>query len=275
MDGMIVWISMRMVTKATLSRGEFGIRVGMPRILDLLDKYGIKATFFTPGHTAHTHPGIIAEAHKRGNEVAAHSMYHLPQEANDKTPLEEKRRYLKMQVEAIERATGEKPLGFRSSGDFLSDDMPNLLMEMGFVYDSSLMGDDFSPYKMRLGDKVLREEPYTIEFGQECPLLEFPWHWDQDDFPHFEFFSFYLNPRNPFYAATPLSSYKKVKEVWVGSFDWMYENVPGGLHHSVLHPQVSGRGQRIKFLEEVMQYITAKPDVWVAPLIDLARVWQD
>lgn len=270
-DGMIIWLGMmRMAGKGPLSRGEFGPRVGMPRILDMLDQYGVKATFFAPGHTARTHPQVFAEAVKRGHEVAAHSMYHLPREVHDSTPLEEKRRYLREQMEIIERVTGQQPRGFRATGDFGNDDIPKLLLEMGFLYDSSLMGDDFSPYRLRLGDKVEREEPYTIEFGQESPLIEFPWQWDLDDFVHFEFISYFLNPRSPWYAAAPLSSYKKVVEVFQANFDYMYRKVPGGLFHAVLHPQCCAKGQRLVFLEEVLRHVTSHQDVWVAPLIELA-----
>ena len=96
-----------------------------------------------------------------------------------------------------------------------------------------------------------------------------------DDFPHFEFISYYLNPRKPWYAASPLSSYHKVKEVWEATFDYMCRRVPGGLFHLVLHPQCIGKGQRVVLLEEMLQLITSKADVWVAPLIDLAAAWED
>ena len=275
-DGLIIWLGMMGIgSGGFLSRGEFGPRVGVPRILDLLDEFGVKATFFSPGHTARTFPDIIGECARRGHEVAAHSMYHLPHEVGDRTPLEEKRRYLVEQSDAVERATGARPRGFRSSGEWMSDEVPNLLLEMGFVYDSSFMGDDFSPYRLRVGDRVERGEPYTVEFGRESALLEFPWQWDMDDFPHFEFISYYLNPKRPWYAASPLSSYKKVKEVWEATFGYMYRRVPGGLFHLVMHPQCIGKGQRMVLLEEMLQLLTSKSDVWIAPLIDLARSWED
>jgi hypothetical protein len=221
-DGLILWLGMMGArTGGVLSRGEFGLRVGLPRILDLLDEFGVKATFFWPGHSARTFPDSIAQCAHRGHEVATHSMYHLPQEVSDRTPLEEKRRYLSEQVELVERATGTRPQGFRSSGEWTSDDVPNLLMEMGFVYDSSFMGDDFSPYRLRIGDKVEREEPYTVEFGHESALLEFPWQWDLDDFPHFEFISYYLATEKSRRSGWPPST-TCTGRCPVGCFTWCF-----------------------------------------------------
>jgi peptidoglycan/xylan/chitin deacetylase (PgdA/CDA1 family) len=120
-DALALWLGFfRFPTANPLSRGEFGPRVAMPRILNILDKYNIKATFFTPGHSALVFKEIVQEAHHRGHEIAAHSMYHQPSEVGlsmsgvPPASPEQQRRYLEQQIEVLEKTVGERPIGFRS-----------------------------------------------------------------------------------------------------------------------------------------------------------------
>jgi peptidoglycan/xylan/chitin deacetylase (PgdA/CDA1 family) len=247
-------------TMNPLSRGEFGIE-GLKRILNLLDKYAIKGTFYLPGHTALHHPAEMREIADRGHEIGSHGMYHQPKEVGllgSNTTREEKRGYLKQQIEAIEKVTGVRPVGFRSPiGDY-GPDMPELLVEEGYLYDSSLQGSDFVPYRLRVGAKYQFEEPYDIDWGKPSKMVEIPWMWDLDDFPHFEFMSYYLDHNNGWYGQAPLSSPEKVKEVWLGHFDFMYENIPGGVYTTAQHPQCSGRGMRLKCFEDMINHMNRK-----------------
>jgi peptidoglycan/xylan/chitin deacetylase (PgdA/CDA1 family) len=191
-DALSLWLGLfRFTTANPLSRGEFGATVGVPRILDLLDRYELKATFFVPGHTAVVFPDAVRAIHARGHEVAAHSMYHAPYEVGlamsgiePATP-EQQRGYLEQQIEALEKLTGERPVGFRSPiGDWVGEHVPQYLIELGFTYDSSLQGHDFVPYRLRIGDTYQTEEPYEVHFGEPSSLLEIPLHWDTNDFAH-------------------------------------------------------------------------------------------
>jgi peptidoglycan-N-acetylglucosamine deacetylase len=264
-------------TMNPLSRGEFGVRYGLGRILDLLDKYNIKATFYLPGHTAVHHGSEMREIADRGHDIGSHGMYHQPKEVGllgSDTSTEDKRNYLKQQIEAIEKATGVHPVGFRSPiGDY-GPDMPELLLEEGYLYDSSLQGSDFVPYRLRIGDKYGFEEPYDITFGKPSKIVEIPWMWDLDDFPHFEFMSYYLDPHNGWYGQAPLSSPEKVKEVWLGHFDFMYENVPGGVYTTAQHPQCTGKGMRLKCFEDMIEHMR-KPDVWFTTHREIAENFVD
>jgi peptidoglycan-N-acetylglucosamine deacetylase len=264
-------------TMNPLSRGEFGIRFGLGRILDLLDKYDIKATFYLPGHTAVHHGKEVREIAERGHDIGSHGMYHQPKEVGllgSDTSTEDKRRYLKQQIEAIEKATGVHPVGFRSPiGDY-GPDMPELLLEEGYLYDSSLQGSDFIPYRLRIGDNYQFEEPYDITFGKPSKIVEIPWMWDLDDFPHFEFMSYYLDHNNGWYGQAPLSSPEKVKEVFLGHFDFMYESLPGGVYTTAQHPQCSGRGMRLKCFEDMIEHMR-KPDVWFTTHRQIAENFVD
>ena len=173
-DALALWLGFfRSPTANTLSRGEFGPRVAMPRILDILDKYSIKATFFTPGHSAKLFQDVVQEAHRRGHEIAAHSMYHQPSEVGlamsgvEPASPEKQRIYLEQQIELLEKTVGERPIGFRSPiGDWLGEHIPQHLIDLGFVYDSSLQGHDFLPYRLRIGDTIQTEEPFDVTWGQ-------------------------------------------------------------------------------------------------------------
>lgn len=273
-----LWLgSFRMTSMSALSRGEFGLQ-GLGRILALLDKYDIKGTFYIPGHTAIHHRAEMRDVADRGHDIGTHGMYHQPHEVGNgdrETTRAEMREYLRQQIDAVETATGVHPLGFRSPiGDY-GTDLPELLVEEGYLYDTSLQGSDFLPYRLRVGDRFDLTEPFDFALGEASPIVEIPWMWDLDDFPHFEYLSYFLDPDNPWYAAAPLSSPAKVKEVWLGHFDYMYENLPGGVYTAINHPQCTGRGMRLMWFEEIIQYMLRRPDVWFATHREIAGVYAD
>ena len=282
-DAMALWLGFfRSPTANPLSRGEFGPRVAMPRILDILDKYSIKATFFTPGHSAKLFRDVVQEAHRRGHEIAAHSMYHQPSEVGlamsgvEPASPDEQRVYLEQQIELLEKTVGERPTGFRSPiGDWLGEHVPQHLIDLGFVYDSSLQGHDFLPYRLRIGDTIQTEEPFEVTWGQPSELLEIPLHWDTNDFAQFEFMGYYLDPKNPWFNPAPFHTPSQSKEIFTSSFDYCYEHVPGGIWNTILHPQCCGRDFKPAWLESVIQHVYAKPGVWFTTMREAAAAWQD
>ncbi|MFQ5762233.1 MAG: polysaccharide deacetylase [Candidatus Bathyarchaeia archaeon] len=248
---------------AFMSRGEFGARVGAPRILSLLDKYGLKATWFVPGHTADTFPEAVKDVHRRGHEIGHHGYAH---ENPTKLTLEEERTMIERGLEALKRTVGERPYGFRSPAWDTSPNTISLLLEHDFIYGSNLMADDFRPYKLRIGDEVSMKEPY--KFGKETKLLEIPPSWYLDDFPVFEFL---------WYPVWNTGNYppSHVFESWKAIFDYMYEEVPGGVFVLTCHPQVSGRAHLVRNLERLIQHMHSHKDVWFARGIDIAKAWKD
>ena len=242
-DAMAVWLAYEKPTQAMLYRGEYGARVGVPRILDFLDAYALKATFFVPGHTVDSFPRETEAILERGHEVAHHSYAHV--DPSGQAP-DEERADMERAWNTLERI-GVTPLGFRSPSADLSPVTLELVEELGFLYDSSLMTDDYRPFHPRIGDRVARGEP--LERGRESRLWELPLCFELDDWPHFQFnFEPYRKG-----GATP----SQVLEIWVGEFDWMNEHMDGGILTVCMHPQVIGRGHRMAMLERFVEHCRA------------------
>lgn len=248
-------------TPAELSRGEYGVRVAMPRILRLLAAYDLPATFFVPGHTAESFPAVVESILDAGHEVAHHGYGH--QDPSTQTPGEE-RRSLERGLAVLERFLGRPPVGYRSPSWDYSHSTLALLVEYGFLYDSSLFAGDFHPYHPRLGDQVGVEEP--LKMGQEVALWEFPVDFCLDDWPHF---TFSFDP-----PRAGLSAPSKVLEIWTGDLDYMLEHEPWGVFTLTMHPQVIGRGHRMTLLARFVEHALARERVSFARLGDVARALQ-
>jgi hypothetical protein len=119
-----------------------------------------------------------------------------------------------------------------------------LLEEHGFLYDSSLMADDYRPYRPRIGDRVSQREPLVR--GRDAALWEIPMCFELDDWPHFQF---NFDP-----SRVGLSAPSKVLEIWQGELDFMHEHVDGGVLVVTMHPQVIGRGHRVAMLERFVEH---------------------
>ncbi len=246
-DAMSVWFGYPQVTPSSLSRGEYGARVGVPRLLELLSRYSVPATFFIPGHTIESFPDEVDAIIQAGHEVAHHSYAHI--DPSQQTP-DEERADMERALGVLARI-GVKPTGYRSpSADFSAVTL-ELLEEYGFLYDSSLMADDFRPYHPRLGDQVTRETPLVR--GRPARVWELPMCFEFDDWVHFQF-NF-----NPYRNGTSAPS--KVLEIWTADFDWMHQYVEGGILTVAMHPQVIGRAHRVAMLEQFIVHCLDAGDV--------------
>lgn len=258
-DALSVWLGgYPRVTPAMLSRGEYGALVAVPRILDLLAEYEIAGTFFVPGHTAESFPGATESILAAGHEVAHHGYGH--EDPSTQSP-DEERRSLERGLEVLERFLGDPPLGYRSPSWDYSPATLSLLLEYGFLYDSSLFAGDFHPYHPRLGDRVEVDEP--LETGEEANLWEFPVAFCLDDWPHF---TFNFDP-----LRVGLSAPTKVFEIWAGEFDYMVEHDESGIFTLTTHPQVIGRGHRMALLERFVEHVLSTDLVRFARMGDVAK----
>ncbi len=258
-DAMSSWIFRDMDSPTPLSRGEYGARVGVPRVLETLDRFEAKATFFVPGHSADTWPALVAEMARRGHELGNHGYMH---EVPNTLDADTERAVIRRGSDAIERAAGVRPRGFRSPSWDLSPNSLDILRDQGFVYDSSLMGDDFSLYRCRAGDVAHKDRAYT--FGQETDLIEMPVHWILDDAPYFQY---------SYQTRTGLTPASQVLEIWQDEFDFMYDRVPGGVFTLTMHPQIIGRGHRILMLERLLRHMRARAGVRFATQLEVAEWW--
>ena len=247
-------------TPTFISRGEFGARQGVPRILALLEEHGIPATFFVPGHTCDTFPERCHEIAAAGHEVAHHGYCH---EVPATLSREQESDILERGSAAIARVAGKRPVGYRSPSWDLSDNSLDLLLAAGFQYDSSLMADDFTPHLCRLGDGGDTTSGYR--FGRDVPLVEMPVSWVLDDYPIFEW-----NGARGSGLAAPSA----VEEIWREEFDFMYERVPGGVFTLTMHPKVIGRGHRMRMLDRLVRHMRGLPGVRFERLGDVAEGWR-
>ena len=246
-DAMSVWFGYSTVGPAMLSRGEYGARVGVYRVLDLLKQYNLPATFFIPGHTVDSFPEPVEAILSAGHEIAHHSYSHI--DPSRQTP-DEERQDMERALQALGRL-GVKPLGYRSPSDDFSLSTAALLEEFDFLYDSSLMADDFRPYRPRIGDQVSAQS--ALIRGREANFWELPMCYEFDDWPHFQF-NF-----DPYRHG--LASPGSVLEIWQTEFDWMHGHVQGGILTVCMHPQVIGRAHRMAMLEQFIQHCLEAGDV--------------
>ncbi|MBI2878023.1 MAG: polysaccharide deacetylase [Candidatus Tectomicrobia bacterium] len=263
-DAMSVWLGTFGATSPSMiSRGEFG-RVGAERLLALLRPWGIRATWFVPGHTVETFPELVQRIADEGHEIGHHGYCH---ENPALLSQEEERAVLERGIDAIRRVAGKPPVGYRSPAWDLSACTLDLLLEHGFLYDSSLMAQDFTPYYCRVGDQAPKDGPYL--FGREIELVEIPVTWGLDDFPPFEYVwtAKGINPG--------LSAPSQVYEVWSGDFDYLYERLGAGVFCLTLHPQVIGRGHRLLMLERLLQHMRERIGVSFRTMADVSRVWKE
>jgi peptidoglycan/xylan/chitin deacetylase (PgdA/CDA1 family) len=233
------FIARGMTTPTPLSRGEFGA-MASGRILGFLKERGIRATWFIPGFTIESWPRECAAVLEGGHEVAHHSWAHVPPAEQTR---EQEEADLVRANEAVARLSGRKARGYRSPSWDLSEHTVDLLLAHGFLYDSSLMGADYRPYRARRGDVARLGESYR--FGEETSLIEMPISWSLDDFPHFEFM------RQPTSVLASLQPARAVMQNWLDEFRYMRRTVDWGVLTYTMHPYVIGRGYRMLALEEL------------------------
>lgn len=259
-DAISVYLgTMRTANPAALSRGEFGPYV-LPRILDLLAEYDILGTFFVPGHTALAYPDRVRMIRDAGHEIGHHGFVHEDPASLD---ADEERRWFNAGLEALDEVVGVVPQGYRAPGSHLSVNSVEIMLEHGMLYDSTLSATDFLPYYARGRDIAAHDEPF--QFGELTDLVEIPFAWALDDFPHFEFTQGWSVGQKPASA---------VEEIWREEFDYAYANIPGGVYDLTMHPQVIGRGSRLAMLRRLIEYMASHSDVAFETMISYAERWK-
>ena len=250
-DTMSGFIARGMTTPTPLSRGEFGARAS-GRILAFLKDRQIRATWFVPGFTIESYPRECEAVLAGGHEIAHHSWAHIPPPSMTR---EEEEADLVCANEAIVRISGRKARGYRSPAWDLSASTIDLLLAHGFLYDSSLMGDDYAPYWARRGDVAELGKPYR--FGEETALVEMPISWSLDDHPHFEF----IRAAQGILAS--LQPARAVMDSWLDEFRYMQKAVDWGVLTYTMHPYVIGRGYRMLALEDLVTKLAAEGAVFM------------
>ncbi|ODR18842.1 polysaccharide deacetylase family protein [Mycolicibacterium porcinum] len=228
---------------SVMSHQAYGPLVGIPRILDLLDRHQIPSTFFVPGHTAHRYPEAVRAIAAAGHEIAHHGYLH---EQPTALTLQEEVDALDRGLDALAEVAGVRPVGYRAPMWDLSWHTPSLLAERGFLYDSSLMDAD-TPYELAVGDSS---------------LVEIPIQWALDDWEQY----CYLPDIS---GSGLIESPRKAREIWQLEFDALCR--VGACWVLTNHPFLSGRASRAAELDDLMRYVREHTDVWTTNLGAIAE----
>jgi peptidoglycan/xylan/chitin deacetylase (PgdA/CDA1 family) len=217
-----------------LSQGQYGARRALPRVVDLLDRNQIPASFFIPAVSLLLNPEQVGVIQAAGHhEFAVHGWIH---ERNSQLSEERERALLTRAVDSLTAWTGSRPVGYRAPSWDFSPWTLDLIQELGFLYDSSLMADD---------------RPYEINaHGEPTGVVELPVEWILDDAP-------LLSPLGDRYSAP-----RDVLQVYIDEFDKAYEE--GGMFLLTMHPHYIGHRSRIVILEELIEHIQSRSGVWFA-----------
>ncbi len=224
-----------------MSQGEYGARVGLQRVVDLVDRHNIPASFFIPAVSLILQPDMVDVIQRSGqHEFGVHGWIH---ELNTELDGETERDLISRATNYLENVTGRRPVGYRAPSWNFSPNTLRIIRGFGFLYDSSLMADD-RPYEL-------------LQNGEATGIVELPVEWILDDAP-------LLNPR-----GTSYTSPRELLQVYIDEFDKAYEE--GTMFLLTTHPHIIGHRSRILILEELISHIQSVGNVWFATHEQMAR----
>ena len=231
---------------ALLAQGEYGSRAGLPRILALLERHRIPATFFVPAVSGLLHPDSVRAIMQSGqHEIGLHGWIHERNSLLDETT---ERDLMMRSRDTLEKLSGRRPVGMRTPSWDYSTNTLKIAKEMGLLYDSSLMADD-RPYEM-LAD------------GQPAGVVQLPVEWILDDAPYF------WNDRST--GVRPTMNPDEVLAIWKAEFDVAYEERT--LFILTMHPHIIGHRARVVMLDQLIAHMKSKAGaVWFATHEQIAR----
>ncbi len=227
-----------MLKAETACKGNPGYTIEAALPLSSLN-IDIPASGSIPGHTLETYPDICRAIAGDGHELALHGYTH---ENLNVLPAEEEQAILWRSYRAMEKLTQAPPKGFRSPAWDISSRTITNLAQMGILYDSSQMGQDYTVYHARTGDVIAPDAP--MQFGRPTGVVEIPVSWSLDDYPYFEYL------RTPSGLLPGLRRPPEVFENWMEDVQYMLRDYENGVLTATFHPQVSGRGHRLLALEK-------------------------
>ncbi|MGE3915139.1 MAG: polysaccharide deacetylase, partial [Hyphomicrobiaceae bacterium] len=226
-----------------MSWGQYGNRVGVPRILDLLARHDVKATFYVPAVVALLHPDEQRRIVGEGHEIGIHGWIH---ELNSVLPYEAERDLMLRSAETLEKVSGQRPVGLRTPSWDFSPNTLRIEKEMGLAYDSSLMADE-DCYELLLD-------------GAPTGIVELPVEWVRDDAVYFMM--------NRFSSLRPYTPPTDVLDIFRRELDAAHAD--GGIFQLTCHPHIIGYRSRIWIIDELIRHAKAKGSVWFASHAEIA-----
>jgi peptidoglycan-N-acetylglucosamine deacetylase len=228
-----------------MSHQSYGPLVGVPRILALLKRHGVTATFFIPGYSAHRYPDVVCAVAEAGHEIAHHSYFH-----ENTIGMDEKTEaaMIDLGLRALHDVAGVRPQGYRAPMWEMNYHTPRLLAERGFRWDSSLMDSD---------------HPYVLAVdGLPDALVEVPVSWGLDDWEQYAFLPGLI-------GSGVIESPAKALEMWTLELDAMHRL--GAAFVLCCHPFLSGRPSRAEALERLIERMKALDGLWITTVGEVAR----
>jgi peptidoglycan/xylan/chitin deacetylase (PgdA/CDA1 family) len=226
-----------------MSHQSYGPLVGVPRILALLERHGVRATFFVPGYTAHRYPSVVRAVAEAGHEIAHHSYFHentIGMDAATEADM------IDLGLKALWDVAGVRPVGYRAPMWELNFHTPALLAERGFLYDSSLMDSD---------------HPYSLAVGGGRTLAEVPVSWGLDDWEQYAFLPGLI-------GSGVIESPAKALEMWTLELGALHRL--GAVFTLCCHPFLTGRPSRAEALSTLIERMKALPGMWIATVGEVA-----
>jgi peptidoglycan/xylan/chitin deacetylase (PgdA/CDA1 family) len=220
-----------------LAQGEYGARVAAPKIVKLLAEYEVPASFFMPAVSGLLHPEEVDSYVEGGHEIAVHGWIH---ERNTLLGHADELELTARAMDTLEKLSGSRPTGIRTPSWDFSDHTLDVIGQLGFHYDSSLMADD---------------EPYMLlAHGEETGIVEIPVEWIRDDAPYFMM--------ERYASLRPYMPPRSALQIWIDEFD--AARAEGGLFQLTLHPHIIGHRSRLIVLRRLLEYLRGHDDVWFA-----------
>ena len=226
-----------------LAWGEFGRRVGVPKILECLRRESVRASFFVPAVVALIDPDEPKRILDSGHEVGMHGWIH---ENNSLLDYDDERDLMRRAYDTLEQCCGRAPVGFRSANWDIGEHTLQIVRELGLLYDSSMMADE-SCYEILLNDEA-------------SGVVEVPVEWLRDDAVYMMF------NRTP--TTRPYTTPEAVFDIFRRELDAAWDE--GGLFQLVMHPFVIGYRSRIWILQALIEHAKSKGQVWFATHADVA-----
>jgi peptidoglycan/xylan/chitin deacetylase (PgdA/CDA1 family) len=239
-----------------MSHQSYGPLVGVPRILALLDRHQVKATFFIPGYSAHRYPDVVRAVAEAGHEIAHHSYFHentIGMDAKTEAAM------IDLGLRALRDTAGVRPEGYRAPMWEMNFHTPGLLAERGFLYDSSLMDSDH-PYVLAVN--ATAEVGATGHAGAAATLVEVPVSWGLDDWEQYAFLPGLT-------GSGVIESPAKALEMWTLELEAMHRL--GAAFVLCCHPFLSGRPSRAEALEQLIERMKSLDGLWITTVAEVAR----
>jgi peptidoglycan/xylan/chitin deacetylase (PgdA/CDA1 family) len=218
---------------------QYGVYAGIPRILDLMDKHGIKLSSFMIGEAVRKAPDLAQEIVRRGHEAGAHGNFWRDSYI---LPPDEEKRFIAEGAESVAKITGFTPVGWNAYWLRNSPNTFDILKSLGFLYHIDEPSAD-QPFLINVRGGELVTVPYTLHMNDISAF--------------------------PFEGWNPAAYEQALKD----EFDQLYEEGATARRMMVvsMHDRMAGHANRVRVMDRFLTYAKSKPGVWFARKDEIAK----